>query len=48
MKSVDKHLLSKPEVLDYLRKNECDIVITMGAGDIDGQAENIIEILKSK
>lgn len=48
MKLEDKHLLSKPELLEFLQKNECDIVLTMGAGDIDGQADNIIEILKSK
>ena len=48
MKLEDRHLLSKPELLEFLRKNECDIVLTMGAGDIDGQADSIIEILKSK
>lgn len=48
MKLEDRHLLSKPELMEFLRTNECDIVLTMGAGDIDGQAKNIIEILKSK
>lgn len=43
-----KYLLSKSELKDLLQESEFDIVLTMGAGDIDGQAENIIEILKTK
>ncbi len=48
MKNQDKHLVSKPEMLDILRTHNYDIVVTMGAGDIDGMAGDIIEILKSK
>ena len=48
MKLEDRHLLTKPEMLEFLRNNKNDIVLTMGAGDIDLQAEYIIEILKSK
>jgi UDP-N-acetylmuramate--alanine ligase len=48
MKLNDKHLVTKPQMLDILRNNKCEIVLTMGAGDIDGLAGDIIEILKTK
>ena len=48
MKMQDKHLLSKPEVLEILKNHDYDIVVTMGAGDIDGMAGDIVEILKNK
>ncbi|TNF41138.1 MAG: UDP-N-acetylmuramate--L-alanine ligase [Bacteroidetes bacterium] len=48
MKLHDKHLVTKPQMLDILRNDECEIVLTMGAGDIDGLAGDIIEILKTK
>jgi UDP-N-acetylmuramate--alanine ligase len=48
MKSPDKHLVSKPEMLEILKSHDYDIVVTMGAGDIDGMAGDIIEILKNK
>lgn len=48
MKSVSKYMVSKAELTELIEKADFDIVMTMGAGDIDGQAENIIEILKQK
>jgi hypothetical protein len=48
MKLHDKHLVTKPQMLDILRNDKCEIVLTMGAGDIDGLAGDIIEILKTK
>jgi len=48
MKLQDKHLLTKPEVLEILKNHNYDIVVTMGAGDIDGMAGDIVEILKNK
>jgi UDP-N-acetylmuramate--alanine ligase len=48
MKLHDKHLVTKPEMLDILRNHQYDIVLTMGAGDIDGLADDIIEIVKTK
>lgn len=48
MKLQDKHLLSKQEMLEILKTHDYDIVVTMGAGDIDGMATQIIEILKIK
>lgn len=48
MKLGDKHLASKQETLEMLKSNECDVVLTMGAGDIDRMVKDIVEILKSK
>jgi UDP-N-acetylmuramate--alanine ligase len=48
MKLQDKHLVTKPQMLDILRSEKCEIVLTMGAGDIDSLAGDIIEILKTK
>lgn len=48
MKLRKKHLLSKKQTLDYLSKNHNDIVVTMGAGDIDKLVPDITELLKSK
>ncbi len=48
MKLADKHLASKEETLEMLQNMENDVVLTMGAGDIDRMTKNIVEILKSK
>lgn len=48
MKNQNKHLVSKQEMLEILKTYNYDIVVTMGAGDIDGMAGDIIEILKTK
>ena len=42
----DKHLVSKKDVLDLLPKLNTDIVVTIGAGDIDtlvGPIKNILQ-----
>ncbi len=44
----NKHLASKEEALEMLQNNENDIVLTMGAGDIDRMINDIVEILKNK
>ena len=47
MKLENKVLFSKPETLELLKTVDSDILLTMGAGDIDGMAVEIIEILKN-
>ncbi|MCE3228049.1 MAG: murC [Bacteroidetes bacterium] len=47
MKSKDKKVMSKPEVLKYIESKTPEVVLTMGAGDIDGLIEPIEKILKS-
>ena len=34
--------------LELLQKGKTDVVLTMGAGDIDRMAEDIVEVLKTK
>ena len=48
MKLKDKYLVSKEETLEILRIRENDIVLTMGAGDIDRMVTDIVDILKSR
>ena len=48
MKNKNKYLVTKSEMLDVLKKEDFDIVVTMGAGDIDGMAPQIIDVLKNK
>jgi UDP-N-acetylmuramate--alanine ligase len=48
MKLKDKYLVSKEEALELLQKNTNDVVLTMGAGDIDRMVKKIEEILKNK
>lgn len=47
MKLENKYLANKPETLELLNTIDSDIVLTMGAGDIDGMALEIIETLKN-
>ncbi len=48
MKSENKFLVEKNEVPELLRNHKTEVAITMGAGDIDGIADKIIEVLKTK
>ncbi|MCA0430692.1 MAG: UDP-N-acetylmuramate--L-alanine ligase [Bacteroidetes bacterium] len=44
----NKKLVTKEEVLDYVKNNNIEVLVTMGAGDIDGLVEPIEKILKNK
>jgi len=46
--SPQKTLCSKKELLDQLRGKEYDVVMTLGAGDIDTYIPQIIDILQGK
>ena len=48
MKNSRKFLLSKEEAKAFVATNEMDILLTMGAGDIDAMAGDFIKILESK
>ena len=43
-----KMLISKEHLPEYLRKNDIQILLTLGAGDIDQLTEPIIAVLKQK
>jgi len=46
VKVKDKILCSKDNVIDELKKRDCDVVLTLGAGDIDQLVHPIYEYLK--
>ena len=48
MKSENKYLIEKRDVAGLLKEKKTEVVLTMGAGDIDGIAFEIIEALKEK
>ncbi len=48
MDAENRFLMMKEEVGRFLEKHDTDIVITLGAGDIDSIAEEIIDVLKNK
>ena len=44
----EKVMLSKAELMDYLKKEELDVLMTLGAGDIDRFVPQIVEMLSSR
>jgi UDP-N-acetylmuramate--alanine ligase len=48
MKLENKFLLTKEETLEWLKNYDNEIILTMGAGDIDRMAEPIVDVLKNK
>lgn len=48
MKSKHKCLVPKSEVLGFLKRHDTDVLITLGAGDIDTLVEPIEKLLKEK
>ena len=45
---VEKCMVRKDEVLDYVRSRDFDVLIVLGAGDLDNLTGEMAEILKSK
>lgn len=48
MKSKHKHLVKKDQVLDFLKTHHCEVVMTLGAGDIDSLILPIERYLSDK
>ncbi|HEX7414241.1 MAG TPA: UDP-N-acetylmuramate--L-alanine ligase [Bacteroidia bacterium] len=48
MKSTNKRVLQKNEVLTYLKEHNTQVLLTLGAGDIDTLVEPIEALLKNK
>jgi UDP-N-acetylmuramate--alanine ligase len=48
MKLENKIIATKEQTIDLLKNEETDVVLTMGAGDIDRMAVLIIDVLKNK
>ena len=45
---VDKLIIRKDDVLDFVRNNDFDVLIVLGAGDLDAQVPEMESILKQK
>ncbi len=48
IKTANKKLLSKEQTLEYIKANAFEVVLTLGAGDIDAMVEPIRNILEKK
>ncbi len=48
MKINNKQVLDKEQVLDWIKNNKTELLITAGAGDIDTLVEQIKNILINK
>jgi UDP-N-acetylmuramate--alanine ligase len=44
----DKKLFSKDDLLNYIKQNEFEILVTLGAGDIDTLVLPIENLIKEK
>ena len=45
---VEKHLVNKSDVLPMIKSRDFDVLIVLGAGDLDAQVPEIAEILKAR
>ncbi len=45
---IKKEMIQKDEVLDYVKNHDFDVLIVLGAGDLDNQVPQITKLLKSK
>ena len=45
---VKKEMIQKAEVLDYIKNHDFEVLIVLGAGDLDNQVPQITTILNSK
>lgn len=45
---IEKHMIAKSDVLQYIKNHSFDVLIVLGAGDLDNQVPQITKILKEK
>ncbi len=45
---VDKVMITKDEVMDYVKNHDFDVLVVLGAGDLDNQVPQIAKILQSR
>jgi UDP-N-acetylmuramate--alanine ligase len=45
---IEKQLVSKSQVLDLVKSRSFDVLIVLGAGDLDNQVPQMTELLNSK
>ena len=41
-------MIRKDEVLDYVKSHDFEVLIVLGAGDLDNQVPDIVQILNNK
>ena len=45
---IEREIISKENVLDYVRSRDFDVLIVLGAGDLDNYVEQIAAIIEEK
>ena len=45
---VEKSMISKGEVLDYVKSRDFDVLVILGAGDLDDYTPQITAIIQNK
>ncbi len=45
---IAKKMINKEDVLDFVRDNEFDVLVVLGAGDLDNEVPNIEKVLEKK
>ena len=46
--SIEKQMINKDEVLSFVKEHSFDVLIVLGAGDLDNQVPEMARILKEK
>jgi UDP-N-acetylmuramate--alanine ligase len=45
---VEKQMIRKEEVPDFVKSRDFDVLVILGAGDLDNYAEQITQIIEEK
>jgi len=45
---VKKEIIQKSDVLDYIKNHQFEVLIVLGAGDLDNQVPQITKILEKR
>jgi UDP-N-acetylmuramate--alanine ligase len=45
---IEKHIINKADVMDFVKDHDFDVLIVLGAGDLDSQVPEIKNILNRK
>lgn len=46
--NVEKVMIKKDEVIDYVKDNDFEVLVVLGAGDLDNQTDDIADTLRKK
>ena len=47
-KGIKKEMIKKADIIDFVKNRDFDVVVTLGAGDLDNYVSKIAEIIKNK